>query len=167
MKSAVSHAAAHLRTISARTIRERYAISHANVTANANVKISYNYHDGAQSEVIFNGRRIPLYRFDGAAPKQPVQRADTRGHALKSTSPYHFAHAFVARMPGGHIGIFERTGGETSKGKDEIREFLSPAVPQMVGNQEVAEKLAKESMETFEKRLLENVNAILYGYMRV
>lgn len=190
VRSAISRAASHLRTISARTIRERYAISQANIRANENVQISYSYQDGVQAHVIFSGERIPLYRFDGAAPAQPTKDTSRRfpvmhgtlangegkwhlmypgipahGHVLKSTSPALFQHAFVARMKTGHVGIYERTGGMTSGDKDEIEELFGPAVPQMLGSQEVAEKLAAEAMRTFEDRLIQNVNAILYGYM--
>lgn len=159
IKSAMSRAASHLQTISGRTIRERYAISQANIRANENIRIKYKYQDGVQAEVIFSGQRIPLYRFDGAAPKQPTKDASAargpvkiggvgwryaypsvpaRGHVLKSTSPYSFVHAFVANMHStGHTGIFERTGGKTSSGMDELKELFGPAVPQMLGSQEV------------------------------
>lgn len=193
VKSAISRTASHLRSISARTIRERYAISQANIRASENVQINYSYQDGVQAQVIFAGERIPLYRFNGAAPAQPTKDTSAgrlpvmhgilangrgkfhlmypgvpaHGHVLKSTSPALFQHAFVARMKTGHVGIYERTGGMTSGGKDEIEELFGPAVPQMLGSQEVAEKLAKEAVETFEERLLQNVNAILYGYMEV
>lgn len=193
VRSAVSRAASRLRTLSAQTIRERYAISQANIRANENVQISYTYRDGVQAHVRFAGERIPLYRFNGAAPAQPTKDTSAgrvpvmhgmlangngkwhlmypgvpaHGHALKSTSPALFPHAFVARMKTGHVGIYERTGGMTSRDKDELEELFGPSVPQMLGSQEVAEKLAVQAMETFEERLVQTVNAILYGYTGV
>ena len=47
-------------------------------------------------------------------------------------------------MKSGHIGIFERKQG------GKIKELLSPAVPQMVGNDEV--------MSTIENRVNEVIN---------
>ena len=87
------------------------------------------------------------------------------GHALNSTSPYRFENAFVARMGSGHTGIFERTGGMTGHDKDEVEELYGPSVPQMLGSEEVAEKLTKEAMESFEKDLDHAILAILSGYM--
>ena len=88
------------------------------------------------------------------------------GHVLKSTSPYSFERAFVARMGTGHTGIFERTGGMTSRGKDEIEELFGPSVPQMLGSEDVEKALAEDAMKSFEKDLDHDVLAILSGYMR-
>ena len=89
------------------------------------------------------------------------------GHVLKSTSPYTFERAFVARMGStGHLGIFERTGGMTSNDRDEIEELFGPSVPQMLGHEDVEKKLAEDAMQSFEKDLDHAVLAILSGYMR-
>lgn len=193
ISSAINRAAAHLRSASTKAARERYAISAANIRAEENVSVAYTYQNGVQAYVHFSGKRIPLYRFDGASPSQPTydtsrwvpvmlgMQADGRegkwrlvhpgtaalGHVLKSTSPHHFQYAFVAKMANGHTGIFERTGGMTSHDKDELEELYGPSVPQMLGNQEVAEKLTKEAMESFEKNLDQYVYALLNGYVGV
>ncbi len=186
LRSATSRAAARLRSANVQAVRERYAISAANIRENENVQITYSYNSGVQAFVRFGGERIPLYRFDGASPSQPTRDTSARlpvmagedhwrmmypsvpaaGHVLKRTSPRSFSHAFVARMKSGHVGIFERTGGMTSNGKDELEELFGPSVPQMLGNEEVEEKLAAEAMGTFEKELDHSVMAILNGYMR-
>ena len=69
-------------------------------------------------------------------------------------------------MGTGHTGIFERTGGMTSNGKDEIEELFGPSVPQMLGSEDVEKALAEDAMKSFEKDLDHNVLAILSGYMR-
>lgn len=190
--SAINRATAHLRSASTKAARERYAISAANLRAEETVSVAYTYQNGVQAYVHFSGKRIPLYRFDGARPAQPTydtnrwvpvmlgMRADGEGkwrlvhpgtsafgHVLKSTSPHQFQFAFVAKMNNGHIGIFERTGGMTSNSKDELEELYGPSVPQMLGNQEVAEKLTDEAMKSFEKNLDQYVYALLNGYVGV
>ena len=67
----------------------------------------------------------------------------------------------------GHTGIFKRTGGMTSSNLDEIEELFGPSVPQMLGSQEVAEKLAGEAVESFEKNLDQYVYALLNGFVGV
>lgn len=192
LNSAINRATAHLRSVSTKAVRERYAISAANLRAEENVSVAYTYQNGVQAYVHFSGERIPLYRFDGARPAQPTYdtsrwvpvmlglHADGEGkwrlvhpgtsafgHVLKSTSPRQFQYAFVARMGSGHTGIFERTGGMTSRSKDELEELYGPSVPQMLGRQEVAEKLTNEAMKSFEKNLDQYVYALLNGYVGV
>lgn len=183
VRSAMGRAVSHLRTGSARAIRERYDIKAADIRANENVTVRYSYQNGLQAAVTFAGRKIPLYRYGGAAPSRPARDPGTtvramvggswrmvhpglpaRGHQLRSTSPTVFSHAFVAQMGSGHIGIFERTGGATSGGADAIRELMGSSVPQMLGSPEVQEKLASEAMEKFEQRLDHEILAILNGW---
>lgn len=181
--SAMSRATAHLRSNSAKAIRERYAISTTNIRTNENVKVRYTRQNGVQAEVTFHGGKIPLFRYDGAAPRQPAVSTSelvqamiagewrtvhpslpAYGHQLKGSSPVVFQDAFVARMKSGHVGIFERTGGSSEGGGDAIHEIMGSSVPQMLGNQEVAEKLATDAMAKFDERLDHEVLAILNGW---
>ena len=70
-RSAMSRAVSHLRTNSAKAIRERYDISAANIRANENVSVRYSFQNGVQAFVTFAGKKIPLYRYGGASPTQP------------------------------------------------------------------------------------------------
>lgn len=183
VRSAMARTVSHLRSSSTKAIREKYAITAANVRADENVKVRYSYENGVQATVMFHGRKLPLYRFDGARPAQPSTDANklvrayinngyrmvhpslpAYGHQFKATSPEHFENAFVARMKSGHIGIFERTGGMTSNDRDEIREIMGSSVPQMLGNPEVEERLSREAGEKFNDRLDHEVWRILNGY---
>lgn len=185
VKSAMARAVSHLRTNSTKAIREKYAISAANIRANENVTVRYTYQSGVQAVVNFAGRKIPLYRYDGAAPAQPTPDTSrtvavmikgekkwvhpgiaARGHQFKGTSPKQYQDIFVARMKSGHVGLFERTGGVTGDESDEIQEKMGSSVPQMLGNKEVEEKLAHKSMEKFEERLDHEVLRILNGWGR-
>lgn len=186
VRSAMAKAVARLRRSNVSAVRERYAISAANIRESENVQVSYSYDSGVQAYVRFSGARIPLFRFDGASPHQPTKDTSGRlpvmsgeehwrlmypsvaaaGHVLKGTSPYRFERAFVARMSNGHTGIYERTGGMTSSGKDELEELFGPSVPQMLGSEDVEKTLTTEAMKSFEKDLNHDVLAILSGYMR-
>lgn len=183
-RSAMSRAVSHLRTNSAKAIRERYDISAANIRANENVSVRYSFQNGVQAFVTFAGQKIPLYRYGGTSPGNPTVNTSklisvmiggqwrtihptvpARGHQLKSTSPTQFLSAFVARMKNsGHVGIFERTGGMASTGNYQIRELMGSSVPQMLGSQSVTEGLTKAAMEKFEERLPHEINAFLNGW---
>lgn len=183
VKRAMARSVAHLRTESAREIRKQYAISTANIRANETVHVRYTYQNGVQAYVTFSGHKIPLHRYDGSAPAVPTQDTSrwvrviidgkwlkvhpsvpARGHQLKSTSPKQYINAFVARMKSGHTGIFERTGGATSTGRDEIKEIMGSSVPQMLSSKAVEERLAKGAMEKFEQRLDHEIQVILNGW---
>lgn len=184
VKAAMSRTVQRLRSDSNKAIREKYDITDAGIRAEKNVRVRYSYQDGVQATVVFSGHKIPLYRFGGAYPKYPTQDiaagkkpvmvkgvwtrrypgVAARGHQFESTNPKQFLDAFVARMKSGHVGIFKRTGGSTSEGSDAIREFMGASVAQMVGNQEVAEKLTRGAYQTFETELDKAVYRILIGW---
>ncbi len=183
VKNAMPRAASALKTGSAKAIQERYDISAANLRTNENVKISYDYKNGFTANILFNGKKIPLYRYNKTSPKMPS--ADTgktvnvilsggwrtvhpgkaaSAHQLKNTAPKKFNDAFVAKMKSGHIGIFERTGGVSSNGNDQIKELQGSSVPQMLGSKEVQDKLAETVSKKFEDRMNHEITRILNGW---
>ena len=184
MKASMSRTVDRLRRESNQAIREKYDITDAGIRSEKNVRVRYSYQNGVQATVTFSGRKIPLYRFGGAYPKVPTQDIAAgkkpvmvkgawtmqyqgmaaRGHQFQDTSPTQFMDAFVAQMKSGHIGIFERTGGSTSEGSDAIREIMGSSVAQMVGNQQVAQRLTERAYETFETELDKAVYRILTGW---
>lgn len=190
VQSAMRRTAEHVRTQSGRRAKERYAIGGDTIRANVssrsdNVKIRYTFTPGhgAEASITFAGTKIPLYRFSGASPKSPtfntseyvniLIRGEWRrvhpaipaaGHQLKSTSPTKFRDAFVAQFKSGHTGIFERTGGMTDTGNDELRELMGDSLPQMIGSEEVMDKLSKDAMDKFDDRIAHEVDAILNGW---
>ena len=187
VRASMSRTVDRLRRESNRTIREKYDITDEGLRADKNVRVSYSYQNGVQATVTFSGHKIPLYRF-GGSPKMPEVHRDRtvlaiikgeevwvhpsvqasghqfRGTALSLLTKYG-NDAFVQRMPGsGHVGIFARTGGMTSEDSEAIQELMGPSVAQMVGNQEVAEKLAGEAYRNFESELDKAVYRILTGW---
>lgn len=184
LQSAMRRTAQHVRTETGRAVRKRYAITNADLRMDTAARLSYRYAPGSgvTAEIKYSGRKIPLYRYEGASPKLPTYSGDlvvamvngqfrhvhpgvaARGHQLRGTSPTTFHDAFVARFKSGHIGIFERTGGVTASGADEIKEIMGSSIPQMVGSDEVLRALSRDAAETFDKRIGHEVDAILNGW---
>lgn len=176
INSAMPRAVAELRKKSYERIRERYAISEKNIRSEETIKVSYQTGNGVIASVRFSGRKIPLYRFDGSRPKSPIYDKNdlvrgytskgwqmlpkgrpAYGHVLLGTSPALFEHAFTATMSNDHTGIFSRNGAG-------IEEIMGPSVAQMVGNEEVAEKLVKDASDKFEERIEHEITRILNGW---
>lgn len=183
VKSAMPRAASALKGGTVKAIQQRYDISATNLRTKDNVKISYSYESGVTANIRFNGKKIPLYRYNGTTPKQPTVNTGKTviapvggklkpvhpgvapsAHQLKGSSPQKFNDAFIAKMSSGHIGIFERTGGVTSKGSDQIKEIQGSSVPQMLGNDEVRNSLIKIASNKFEERLDHEVLRLLNGW---
>ena len=187
MKEAMRESTKLLRSRAAKEIGKEYAISEAAVRAEENVSVTYRYSfgpssDGVQAFVTFQGRKIPLYRYDGTSPAAPRRDTARRvkaivngqwrlvnpslpvsAHQRRDTAPKLFPSAFVEVMDNGHTGIFARNGKKTKSGGDAISEVMGKSVPQMLGNRKVAEKLTAEAMERFEELLERATERILNG----
>jgi len=183
VRSALPRAASSLRSEAVKEIRKKYDISAANIRARHNVSIKYAYGANSSATVRFSGKKIPLHRYNGTSPVNPeydsaktaiavingVKKRVHPGvtasaHQLKGTSSKKIPGAFVTRMKSGHIGIFERTGGVTSSGSDEIRELQGSSVPQMLGSEEVETALGKRASDVFEQRMEHEISRILNGW---
>lgn len=183
VKSALPRAASSLRGESVRAIQTKYDISAANIRSKQNISIKYSYGNVSMAYIRFSGKKIPLFRYNGTSPKKPaVNESKTVGvkingtyktvhpgaaasaHQLNGTSPTKFENAFVAEMESGHIGIFERTGGVTANGKDQIKELQGSSVPQMLGSESVQKHLADRASQKFEERMEHEILRILNGW---
>ncbi len=183
VRSALPRTVSSLRGESVRAIQTKYDISAANIRSKQNISIRYSYGAVSEAYVLFSGRKIPLYRYNGTSPKNPAVNASktvmvnidgtlkpmhpgvaAAAHQLKGTSPTKFQNAFVTKMDSGHVGIFERTGGVTSSGRDQIKELQGSSVPQMLGNESVQTHLADRASQKFEERMEHEILRILNGW---
>ena len=71
-----------------------------------------------------------------------------------------FEDAFIAQMNSGHIGIFEREGSA----RLPISQFMGLSGAQMVGNDEIVEKVTQSAQEKVSERVKHEIDRILNGY---
>ena len=76
------------------------------------------------------------------------------------------AHAFLARMKSGHVGVFLRAGHVASNASLPISKLAGPSTPQMLGSPSVTEFIAKKMLERMDKNLEHEIDAFLKGYRR-
>lgn len=76
------------------------------------------------------------------------------------------AHAFLARMKSGHVGVFQRAGHGASNASLPISKLSGPSTPQMLGSPSVTEFIAKKMLERMDKNLEHEIDAFLKGYRR-
>lgn len=126
-----------------------------------------------QGYVKSTGAVIPLLKF-GVSPMRTVTYKDSG-----EPNPSHYSaavfkrgglkplirdpKAFVAIMPNGHGGVFERTGKKRKNGKEIIAQRFGPSVPQMIKNKEVISIIQNKAESTLHKRINAEINHILQG----
>ena len=187
LRSAISRAASHTRTRISSRVRERYAISAANLRTDQNINLRYRSTEGGAEAVMrIVGTKIPTWRFEGSSPKAPTNQSKlvpvligdqserkwrmvhpgvtARGKLLRGSSPQTLTDSFTATFRSGHTGIYERTGGMTSNMRDEIKEKMGLSIPQMVGNEEVLANLSQDAAQKFDERIDHGIEAILNGW---
>ena len=76
------------------------------------------------------------------------------------------AHAFLARLKSGHVGVFQRAGHGASNASLPISKLAGPSTPQMLGSPSVTEFIAKKMLERMDKNLEHEIDAFLKGYRR-
>lgn len=142
-----------------KAVRQTYHISASDFNRYGYMK--YNSVSPSSNGIIgsieYSGGVIPLIRFK-VSPNVPKYRETPSAAVLKASSLVAFArkhNVFVQQMKSGHIGIFERKQG------GKIKELLSPAVPQMVGNDEVMSIIENRVNEVINQRIDHEIERLL------
>ena len=76
------------------------------------------------------------------------------------------AHAFLAKMRSGHIGVFQRGGHGANNASLPIEKLSGPSTPQMLGSPTVADFIQKRMEERLAVNVEHEVNAFLMGFRR-
>lgn len=83
--------------------------------------------------------RIPLKGFDVSPAKSGTKPSFYKSRVMLDhklaglTGNSEFSKGFIATMPSGHIGVFERRLGiKNGSGKEKIKELYGPSVPSMI-----------------------------------
>lgn len=128
--------------------------------------------DGIIGSIEYSGGVIPLIKFK-VSPSTPKKRTTPSAAVLKAGSLVKFDRkndTFVAQMKTGHIGIFKRREkvysgkrwtGHPTKNSQAIQELLSPAVPQMVGNEKVMQNVEERVNEVINQRIEHEIERLL------
>lgn len=155
------------KTAAGRMARQTYHISAGDFNSRGYMK--YNSvtksGDGIVGSIEYSGGVIPLMKFK-VSPSTPKKRATPSAAVLKASSLVKFNrqnNVFVAQMKSGHIGIMERREGTVSPntGKEKLKELLSPAIPQMIGNEKVMQSVEERVNEVINQRIEHEIERLL------
>lgn len=150
--SAVNKSMRKASTNASRTVREVYNIKARDIKKH--VKFSRATKGRAVAAFFVDSRRRFKLLFFGARDLSPggVSYQIKKGQGRKTLQ-----HAFVARMPSGHLNIFKRTGktSKASKGiykgreREEIQGLYGPTVEAMFDSPKVIDGVGKTLTDSF------------------
>jgi hypothetical protein len=131
---------------------------------------------------------IPLYQFEGVSPREvmPPAKGPVRA-AVKQGGGSELGRVFVAKMPSGHIGVYEREENKR-KSKDShgmtsdkikrngklvkntekyhINELFGPSIAGMFGREKETEiniAVREKAMENLDKHVINELERLLNG----
>jgi hypothetical protein len=131
---------------------------------------------------------FPLYQFEGTTPREimPPAKGPVRA-AVKQGGGANLSRAFVAKMPSGHVGVFEREDKkrksmdshgrisdkikrngkqEENKEKYHINELFGPSIAGMFGREketEINTAAIEKARETLDKHIINELERLLNG----
>ena len=139
--------------------KERYTIKPTYITRT--MKFSFQ---GGGAMLTSRGRVNDLAYFKHK-PTSPPKRRPPKGSYLYGMvvkgQGGTIAHAFLAKMKSGHVGVMRRTAGNSSL---PIAKLSGPSTPQMLESPSVREFVEDKAQERLSKELNREVNAFLMGY---
>jgi hypothetical protein len=158
--SALKRAADSGKTVAKRTVTKEYTISQSEFLARTRNINHFVRESSGEITVSFGyaGCVIPLTKFN--------TRVNGNGQVVtqvkRSSAAEVLEHSFQARM-GEHRGIYERIG----LNRFPVEERYGPATSQMIySNDEVIDEISARVSETFDKRIDQDILALLNGWRR-
>lgn len=175
LSSAINRAAQNVKSNMAKMTAARYLVKQKNVKSTISQIKSTK--ETLSAQVVSKAEnKINLYEFKAnptkPRPKNPPPFYKSQvliDSGLKELSgSSERSKAFVAQMASGHIGIFERqlnterSSPRAGRKTDQpIVELKGLAVPSMIGQKNIAEKIRAKGEETLKNRLDHEINRVL------
>lgn len=158
--SALKRAADSGKTVAKRVVTKEYTISQSEFLARTRNINHFVRESSGEITVSFGyaGCVIPLTKFN--------TRINSSGQVVtqvkRSSAAEVLDHSFQARI-GEHQGIYERIGVS----RFPVEERYGPATSQMMySNDEITEEISAKVSETFDKRIDQDILALLNGWRR-
>lgn len=148
----------------AQKVRERYTTKAANV----NRTFSFISRLSSMSFGFQSKGRVNDLAYFKHTPRSVPKRRPPQGQYLYSQvvkgEGGTIAHAFLAKMKSGHVGIFQRAQHGGSKASLPIEKMAGPSTPQMLGSPTVSAFVQKRMEERLAINVDHEVNAFLMRY---
>lgn len=114
-----------------------------------------------QASIRAKGSRIPLIQFH-VTPNKPGQQSSgtVLRASVKQSGGKPIPGAFVMKMSDGKLGVAMRVG----KQRLPVKELYGPAIPQMIGEENIQKYVMNGADERFKKRIDHEIDRLLSGF---
>ena len=147
-------------------VKERYTIKPAYITRT----LSFSMQMGSMMAVFKSRGRVNDLSYFKHTPASPPKRRPAPGNYLYSQvvngEGGTIAHAFLAKMKSGHVGVFQREGHGASNLSLPIEKLSGPSTPQMLGSKTVSDFIQQRMEQRLATNIDHEVNAFLMGYRK-
>lgn len=166
-------------------MRKQYTVKTTRLDRNGKVQLERATLSKLSASVYTKGRPNSLTYFHYRRHKNSQGRKKGTGAPAKAkvfvqSSLNTIPRAFVAKMPNGHIGMFERNGGKhhpkrgrystekykNVKSREKLKQFLGPGTSQMLWNEDVSQAIEKELENRFDKAVDIAIDKIIQKAMK-
>lgn len=145
-------------------VKERYTIKPTYITRT----LGFSFSVGGLTGAFKSSGRVNDLAYFKHNPESVPRRRPPKGKYLYSQvvkgEGGTIAHAFLAKMRSGHVGVFQREGHGASNASLPIEKMAGPSTPQMLGSPTVAEFIQQRMEEQLERNIGHEINAFLMGY---
>jgi hypothetical protein len=153
----VNRTAAGVRTDAVKEVRKEYTVKATTVRKSFKIKKAGN--SVLEAAAVSSGPRLGLIHF-GARPGKPNGKRTPVSVQVRKKRKI-VKNAFVAKMPSGHVGVFERSGEfgrNRKKYLERIRNLYTLAVPSMASKEDVEEEIRLKAYKRFSKDLYHEID---------
>lgn len=167
LSRAINRAVSSAKTEAVRTVRKNYTVKAGQV--NKTIKITRSKPSNLEATIFSSGASIPLSDFKVSPSTVNPRRRTAVNVEVRRGSKATLNSAFIARMPNGKVGVFERTGSfriaakGSHKGqrREDIDQLFGPAVPVMMNSDSVVDAVQRRAEQQLEDRIPHEINRIL------
>lgn len=152
---ALNRAMTNIASNVSKEVRTEYVIKAADIKET--LEKSKSTRTNLSAIVKSRGNLIPLDRFKVSPRKVTPKRKTPIKIGVKKNGTKNLKGAFVGDIHG--IKVFKRVGRK----RLPIDRLFGPSVPQMIGNDEIRERINTEGKRTFDTRLEHEITRILQG----
>ena len=132
--------------------------------------------DGLIGSIEYAGTVVPLIKFNVAPQKATYGKTPVKSAVKQGESQTELQNAFIAQMPNGHIGVYERKNEWRMEGRlnerkkntdtmhnEKIKQLYGPSIPRMAENAVVIKTVEDRVNEVINNRMEHELDRILNG----
>lgn len=167
LSRSINRAVSSAKTAAVKQVRNEYTAKAGDI--NKTIKVKRANPSKLEAQIFSSGASLPLSSFKVSPKTVNPRRRKPLNVEVRRGGGGSLGAAFMARMPNGKVGVFERTGkfsiasrgAHSGKRRENIEQKFGPSVPVMLNADSVTEAVELRAIEVLDQRLPHEINRIL------